>query len=153
MPELALRASEGAAQEPFGDLRGGLRAMIESDLQSLSPGAIIMLFELGTAGAGEADVFRFHPGVNGLSGDVVFNGHAYTRFPVEASGFEKRSSGTLPRPKVKLANVTGLAGALARELNDPGGREADRDPHLRQVPGRGEFPRRREPRRRPGAGD
>ena len=92
--------------------------MIESDLQSLTPGNIVQLFALDTTGAGEANIIRFHPGVNGLGNDVIWNGETYTRFPVEATGFEKRSSGTLPRPKIKVANVTGLIGALARELGD-----------------------------------
>ncbi|MDR3087969.1 MAG: phage minor tail protein L, partial [Azoarcus sp.] len=96
--------------------------MIETDLQSLTPGHIVTLFELDTRGAallaGESEIFRFHAGVNGLGADVVWNGETYTRFPVEASGFEKRSSGTLPRPKVKVANVTGLIGALVHEMHD-----------------------------------
>jgi lambda family phage minor tail protein L len=92
--------------------------MIETDLQSLAPGALVTLFELNTEGAGETGVFRFHAGVNGLGNDVVWNGQTYTRFPIEAEGFDKRSSGTLPRPKIKVANVTGLLGALVHELND-----------------------------------
>ncbi|MDR2208811.1 MAG: phage minor tail protein L [Azoarcus sp.] len=92
--------------------------MIERDLQSLNPGTLITLFELNTAGAGETGIYRFHAGVNGLGNDVVWNGEVYTRFPIEAEGFDKRSSGTLPRPKIKVANVTGLVGALTHELND-----------------------------------
>jgi lambda family phage minor tail protein L len=92
--------------------------MIEADLQSLTPSALILLFELNTLGAGEASIFRFHPGVNGLGNDVVWNGDTYTRLPVEASGFDKRSSGTLPRPKIKVANISGLFSALVHELND-----------------------------------
>ncbi|MDR0701332.1 MAG: phage minor tail protein L [Azoarcus sp.] len=92
--------------------------MIEADLQSLTPGTLVELFALDTTGAGEAQVFRFHAGVNPLGDDVVYNGDVYVRFPVEASGFEKRSSGTLPRPKIKVANITGLLGALVHELDD-----------------------------------
>lgn len=92
--------------------------MITVDLQSLTPGSIITLFELDTSDAGEANLFRFHAGVNELGNDIVWNGDTYVRFPAEASGFEKRSSGTLPRPKIKVANVTGLLGALVHELDD-----------------------------------
>ncbi|MDR1351492.1 MAG: phage minor tail protein L [Zoogloeaceae bacterium] len=92
--------------------------MIETDLQSLAPGALIMLFDLNTEGAGESGIFRFHPGVNGLNKDIVWNGDVYTRFPIEAEGFDKRSSGTLPRPKIKVANVGALVGALVHELHD-----------------------------------
>lgn len=92
--------------------------MIEADLQSLVPGSIVTLFELNTTPIGDAYAYRFHAGVNALGNDVVWNGQTYTRFPIEASGFERRSSGTLPRPRIKVANVTGLIGALARQLND-----------------------------------
>ena len=92
--------------------------MIESDLQSLSPGALIELFELDTTAIGDPTVYRFHAGVNGLENNVVFGGRAYTRFPVEASGFDLSGQGTIPRPKLAVANVTGLIGALARSLDD-----------------------------------
>lgn len=63
-------------------------------------------------------MFRFHAGVNELGNDVVWQTNTYTRMPLQASGFEWRSSGTLPRPRVQVANVNGLIGGLARENND-----------------------------------
>lgn len=90
---------------------------ISSDLQKLSPGAVVELFELdGTAIGGT--VLRFHNGVNELGSDVVWDGDTYTRFPIEANGFERRGSGSIPQPKVRVANVTGLVGALVRDLQD-----------------------------------
>jgi lambda family phage minor tail protein L len=91
--------------------------MIESDIQQLAPGALVDLFELDASAIG-GDVIRWHAGVNGLGNDVVWQGNAYARFPVEASGFAKSGQGQVPRPKIKVANVTGLVGALARDLND-----------------------------------
>ena len=90
---------------------------IESDIQRLAPGAIVDLFELDPTAIG-GTVVRFHAGVNELGGDVVWQGLTYTRFPIEADGFEWSGTGTLPRPKIRVANVTGLVGALARELQD-----------------------------------
>lgn len=87
---------------------------IRADIQSLAPGAIVELFDLDVLGT----LFRFHAGVNELGNDVVWQGHAYQRMPIKASGFEKRSSGTLPRPRVQVANVDGMIGALARQNND-----------------------------------
>ena len=87
---------------------------IREDIQKLEPGVLVELFEI-TVGV---DVFRFHAGTNQLGGDVVFGGETYIRFPVDADGFEWKGSGTLPRPKLRVANVTGLVGALARENND-----------------------------------
>ncbi len=85
-----------------------------SDIQKLAPGTLVELFEVQVG----AESFRFHSGVNGLGSNVVWQGETYQRFPIEASGFEWKGSGTLPRPKVAVANVTGLIGALVRENND-----------------------------------
>lgn len=90
---------------------------IASDIQTLAPGAIVELFELDCTVIGGA-VLRFHNGVNELGADVVWDGATYTRFPVEASGFERTGSGSIPQPKLRVANVTGLVGALVRELQD-----------------------------------
>lgn len=90
---------------------------LSSDIQKLAPGALVDLFELDATGIG-GTVVRFHAGVNGLGNDVVWQGNTYTRFPIEAEGFEWNGKGTLPRPKLRVANITGLIGALARELDD-----------------------------------
>ncbi|GAC1315506.1 MAG: phage minor tail protein L [Collimonas sp.] len=88
---------------------------IQSEIQSLSPSALIELFvlDLGKQGGG---VFHFHAGTNELSGDVVWQGQIYARFPIEATGFDKRSTGALPRPVVKVSNAQGLMGAQARQF-------------------------------------
>ena len=87
---------------------------IREDIQKLEPGAIVTLFEVHVA----PDVFRFHSGVNALGGDIVWQGETYIRFPLEADGFEWKGQGTLPRPKMRASNVSGLLGALVRENND-----------------------------------
>lgn len=91
--------------------------MIESDVQKLNPGAIVEMFELDATELG-GDVLRWHSGVNVLGNDLVWDGETYSRFPVEASGFERSAKGTLPRPKVKVANISGLIGAMVRSLDD-----------------------------------
>lgn len=88
---------------------------IASDIQKLEPGALVELFVVEVPGG---DTLRFHAGTNALDGDVVWQGNTYTRFPVMAEGFEKSGKGSLPRPKIKVANITGLIGALARENDD-----------------------------------
>lgn len=87
---------------------------IREAIQKLEPGAIVTLFEIHVGD----EVFRFHSGANALGGDVVWQGDTYIRFPIDAEGFEWRGQGTLPRPKLRAANVTGLLGALVRESND-----------------------------------
>jgi len=90
---------------------------IASDIQTLAPGALVDLFELDASALGGV-VTRFHAGVNALGSDVVWDGDTYTRFPIEAEGFEWNGQGTIPRPKIRAANANGLIGALARELQD-----------------------------------
>lgn len=92
--------------------------MIESDIQKLNPGTIIELYQLDTTAAGDPNIYYLHNGVNELGNSVVFDGNLYTRFPIIASGFDKTGQGPIPRPKVQIANVTGLIGALAKELGD-----------------------------------
>lgn len=87
---------------------------IRADIQSLSPGKLVELFDLHIG----VDTYHFHAGVNELGSDVVWNGITYTRFPVEVTGFEWRGNGTAPRPKIRVANITGVIGALAKANND-----------------------------------
>lgn len=91
--------------------------MIESDVQRLNPGKKVDLFELDATTIG-GDVILWHSGVSELGNDVVWQGNYYSRFPVEASGFLRTAKGPMPRPTLKVANVSGLIGALARELDD-----------------------------------
>lgn len=90
---------------------------ISSEIQLLSPTSLIELFslDLGKYGGG---ALYFHAGTNQLNSDVVWQGQAYTRFPIEASGFDKRSNGTLPRPVLRAANVGGVLAAQARLYGD-----------------------------------
>ncbi|EPD0228112.1 phage minor tail protein L, partial [Acinetobacter baumannii] len=38
--------------------------------------------------------------------------------PIESSGFDKTAQGTLPRPKLKIANVGGLFSAMVIQMDD-----------------------------------
>jgi lambda family phage minor tail protein L len=91
--------------------------MIQSDIQSLTPGTLVDMYVLDATAIG-GTVLRFYTGVNELGNDIVWQGNTYTRFPIEISGFEKNSKGAIPRPKAKIANITGLVGALVHGLND-----------------------------------
>lgn len=92
------------------------------DLQQLSAGSLIELFVLDTTAltdsTGESELFRFHAGTNGLRTPVVWQGETYQPFPINATGFEVTGRGVLPRPRLLVANVTSLIGAICRELQD-----------------------------------
>ena len=91
--------------------------MIAADIQTLAPGAIVDLYELDLTTIG-GSLLRFHPGRNGLASDLVWNTQPYVAFPVKAEGFEASGNGKMPRPTIKVANVTGLISALLRDFDD-----------------------------------
>jgi len=97
------------------------------DIQKLSVGTLVVLYELdltdclNTQGIAPVEADRYlywHDGTNALSQDVVWAGITYTRMPIEASGFDKTGDGTIPRPRLTVANIGGTVGALARQYGD-----------------------------------
>lgn len=79
------------------------------ELAKLTPSSVIELFELRTVTElhGECRIYRFHAGVNAkaVSGPVVWKTKPYTPWPIEAEGFEYDGKGSLPRPRVRIANL------------------------------------------------
>lgn len=83
-------------------------AVPHSELQSVAPGAVIELYQLqlNTEQHGVEQTYYFHAGINAdQTGDVVWDGQAYTRFPVVVEGFEYSGRGELPRPRFRVSNV------------------------------------------------
>ena len=90
---------------------------VASDIQTLEPGSIVDLFELDLTALGDT-VRRFHPGRNSLLSDIFWNGNEYVAFPIKADGFEASGNGKMPRPTIKVANVTGLISSFLRDFDD-----------------------------------
>ena len=86
---------------------------------SAAQSLITLLFGLRSGTLhGSSDVYRFHAGSNAnVTGNIVFDGNAYTRFPVQADGFEMRSGGTLPQPTLSIANLDGTMTTLLALVN------------------------------------
>ena len=96
-------------------------AIPTSELQAINPGSIIELFtiELNTALHGSNTLYRFHNGANmNANGEVVWAGNSYLRFPIECTGFEFGSTGTLPRPKIAVSNIFGTLTAIMQNVNE-----------------------------------
>jgi lambda family phage minor tail protein L len=89
---------------------------IKSEIQSLSPSALIELFQLDLTIQSGSTLY-FHAGTNELMSDVIWNGQIYSHFPIAASGFKKSATGALPRPTLTVSNINGYMGALARQYN------------------------------------
>ena len=84
-------------------------------LADLLPKTIIELYEVDL---GEQEgIFRFHPG--SISTDpIVFGGKTYFSIPIDASGFESRGDGRLPRPRIVIANLEGIITDLLKQRED-----------------------------------
>jgi len=105
---------------------------IASDIQTLNPGTIIELFIIDTTPVGGSLVLNFHAGVAYSStstwNDVVWSGaypytgspapRTYTRWPMQASGFQWSGQGPIPRPKITVGDALGVIAQLAIQNND-----------------------------------
>lgn len=91
---------------------------IQEEIQSLSPSAIIEMFVLDTTLLEGGGIYRFHAGTNNLQSPVTWQGLEYLPLPIEAEGFDMTAAGTLPRPKIRVANVEGLFSAMVSSMED-----------------------------------
>lgn len=98
---------------------------ITSEIQKLAPSAVIELFIIDATNLG-GGVFRFHAGTNELSQNVIWQGNAYVRFPVKASGFEISGKGSVPRPRMQVSNVLSAITALLLTYKDLQGAKVTR---------------------------
>ena len=87
---------------------------IQEQLQSLEPSAIIELFQLELTEAvnGVNQTYYYHAGTNELTADVVFNGLTYAATAIEIEGFATATKGVLPRPTMRIANISNTISAL-----------------------------------------
>ena len=90
-----------------------------ASLLDLEPDTIIELFEIDL---GEQDGFyRFHPGKNGIK-NIVLKAQTYYSLPIEATGYEVRGDGQLPRPQLTIANPQGVFSDIIKKRGDLVGR-------------------------------
>lgn len=97
-----------------------VNALVREELATLNPSSIIELYEVATCTRihGVCEVYRFHAGVNAkqITDHVVWAGNTYYAWPVEAEGFEYTGNGSMPRPKIRIANVDASITAVLLEL-------------------------------------
>ena len=108
---------------------------IYEELAVLTPDTVIELFSLHLDPTlhGSSDITRWHNGCNAdVTGNIIFNGETYFRQPVSADGFEVSSTGSLPRPTLRVSNASLTLTALMILVNattpgnDLGGAEVRR---------------------------
>jgi len=91
-----------------------IQSKAQAELQKLAPSAVIELYQLKLFSNlhNSSDTYYFHAGVNGLNANLVFNQNTYTRLPIIADGFEYTSSGSLPRPRLTISNLSDIGTQL-----------------------------------------
>ena len=90
------------------------------DVNNLTPSPYIDLFELRPLQNlhNTTTPIRWHNGANeAITGSVVYAGLTYNRIAIEATGFEKTSTGTIPRPKLTVSNTDTLVSLLLNQVN------------------------------------
>lgn len=87
---------------------------LTADLQTLSPGAWVVLWELDMSALGAGKLY-FH-GYQ-MAGTITWQGTAYEPWGITATGFEV-TGGQPPTPKLSVANVDGRITALCLIYQD-----------------------------------
>lgn len=101
-------------------------------LTSLGPDALVDLYEIDFSNL-QADfealrdmeginlssepVYRFCPMINSTN-PIVWQGKSYQPLPMAIEGFEHKSDGRLPRPKLKIGNPEGLLSMIVHVNHD-----------------------------------
>lgn len=79
--------------------------------------APVELWELDVTPLG-GEVFRFANQTNELGQAIVWQTQTYNPLPIQAQGFDRRSTGPFPRPRVEVSNVLGTLGQLIRDFDN-----------------------------------
>lgn len=87
---------------------------INEDVQALSPGALIELYELDATSIG-GGVIRFHGNPSDRS--LFWQGQEYSLWPIVAEGFA-RTSNQQPNPTLSVGNVDGSISLLCLTYED-----------------------------------
>ena len=91
---------------------------ISSELQSLSPTALLTFYTLDYTNLPGGSVLNFHAGTNELRQPLVWQGVTYQPFPIEAEGFDVSAKGTMPRPKLRISNINGALSSTVKAFDD-----------------------------------
>lgn len=102
------------------DVNNSSTVEVIKETKQFATSAIIDLFEIDLTDLGVPspnNIFRLHDGT-ASQGNIVWQGNTYVPFPIEVSGYELTSKGTLPRPRFKISNIGGVIGALSYQYNE-----------------------------------
>jgi lambda family phage minor tail protein L len=98
---------------------------VRSDVTQLGALEMVEMFIWDATAIG-GGILRWHPGTTvdtdgkpiGVGGPIIWQGQTYEPMPIEATGFEVSSTGKLPRPTLRAANIGGELGNYLRSISD-----------------------------------
>jgi lambda family phage minor tail protein L len=89
--------------------------VIRSEISSLEPSTLIILYELVLTGHNAS--YYFHSGENGFTQSIIFGGKEYYYIPVQAEGFDFTES-QLARPSLTFDNTDSFFSLKTRFFKD-----------------------------------
>lgn len=90
---------------------------IVAEIQSLSPSAIINLYEIDLTPFGDT-IYRFHNGTNDLQGNIVWQGNDYVAYPIDITGYSITTKGAVARPNMRISNILNIVSTIITQLDD-----------------------------------
>jgi len=90
---------------------------INEDIQSPNTGELIELFKIDATSLG-GDIYRLTPSKEVSNISIVFDQQEYFPVPIEATGFQYNSKGSLPRPTLRISSVSSLLSIAVIEFDD-----------------------------------
>jgi lambda family phage minor tail protein L len=90
---------------------------INTEIHNLESSSIVELFELDVTPY-NVGVFRFHAGTNGIHTDIIWQGEDYISLPIEVEEIEAKADGTMPRPRLRVANAKGALSKVISSYED-----------------------------------
>jgi len=92
---------------------------LNEDVQNFSPGAIVTLYELDLTKVDPVNpILRFTASTDGAGAPIIFDSKSYAPIPVQSEGWEYSSVGQIPRPLIRISNVTNVVSSALLEFDD-----------------------------------
>jgi len=101
-------------------------AAIKAQIQKLAPGQLVELYRIDLSPIGESTTYNFTNGMMDDGSMVEFGTIQYTPLPVSSEGWEATGEGKLPRPRIRVSNITGVLQSAVVAYNDLVGCELTR---------------------------
>lgn len=92
------------------------------DLFELEPTAILDFYQIFPDEINDPKVsVNFHGGTNGVYTPIIWQGAKYLPVPLEVEGFEAKGDNSLPRPKIRIANIDSIVSQYMKAFDGMAG--------------------------------